>query len=168
MTLVERGGRWISKGRWRLYCFFVLLTILPIALFAYSSWHVLKRQAETQAANESSQIAHISATLVEEHFRQSAAFLQSIATSQSFRKAWMEGDQREIDRNLIQARGLRPDFVFVSAYDPGGTMHAIYPAHPALLKQNFADRDWFRGVASRWNPYVSEVYQTAVAPYQMV
>src|SRR5882757_3009873 len=117
---------------------------LPIAFFAYSSWHVLKRQAETQAATESSQIAHISATLVEEHFRQSTAFLQSIATSQSFRKAWMEGDRREINRNLIQARALRPDFVFVSAYDLAGTMHAIYPAHPALLRQNFAYRDWFK------------------------
>ena len=168
MTLPVKVAGWISKGRWRLYVLFLLLMILPIAFFAYSAGRVLKHQAETQAVTESTQIAHVAAALVEEHFRQSTAFLESIATRPSFRKAWMEGDQQMVERNLTQAHGLRPDFVFVSAYDLYGTMRAIYPPQPTLLSQNFAYRDWYKGVARQWNPYISEVYQTAVAPYQLV
>jgi PAS domain S-box-containing protein len=168
MTVPAKVGSWVSKARWRLYFLFLLLMILPIAFFAYSANQVLRHQAETQAATESTQIAHVSATLVEEHFRQSTAFLESTATHPSFRKAWMDGDQQMVERNLTQAHRLRPDFVFVSVYDLHGTMRAIYPPHPTLLSQNFAYRDWYKGVAGQWNPYVSEVYQTAVAPYQLV
>ena len=168
MKVPAKVGSWVSKSRWRLYFLFLLLMILPIAFFAYSAGQVLRHQAETQAVTESTQIAHVSATLVEEHFRQSTAFLESIATRPSFRKAWMEGDQQMVKLNLAQAHGLRPDFVFVSAYDLHGTMRAIYPPHPTLLSQNFAYRGWYKGVAGQWNPYVSEVYQTAVAPYQLV
>ena len=168
MTLPAKVAGWISKGRWRLYVLFLLLIISPIGFFAYSAGRVLKHQAETQAVTESTQTAHIAAALVEEHFRQSTAFLESIATRPSFRKAWMEGDQQMVDRNLTQAHSLSPDFVFLSAYDLHGTMRAIYPPQPTMLSQNFAYRDWYKGVARQWNPYVSEVYQTAVAPYQLV
>jgi len=68
--------------------------VLPIAFFAYSVGQVLRHQTETQAITESTQIARVSATLVEEHFRQSTAFLESIATRPSFRKAWEGGDLR--------------------------------------------------------------------------
>ena len=168
MTLPAKVAGWISKGRWRLYVLFLLLIISPIAFFAYSAGRVLKHQAETQAVTESTQIAHIAAALVEEHFRQSTAFLESIATRPSFRKAWIEGDQQMVDRNLTQAHGLRPDFVFVSAYDLHGTMRAIYPPQSTMLSRNFAYRDWYKGTVRQWSPYVSEVYQTAVAPYQLV
>jgi PAS domain S-box-containing protein len=168
LTLPAKVAGWISKGRWRLYVLFLLLLILPIAFFAYSAGRVLKHQAETQAATESTQIAHIAAALVEEHFRQSTAFLESIATRPSFRKAWMEGDQQMVEWNLTQAHGLRPDFVFLSAFDLQGNRRAIYPPQATLLNQNLAYRDWYKGVARQWNPYVSEVYQTAVAPHQLV
>ena len=67
-----------------------------------------------------------------------------------------------------QASNLSPDFAFVSVFDLEGTMRAVYPSQPTILNQNFAYRDWYKGVARQWNPYISEVYQTAVAPYQLV
>jgi PAS domain S-box-containing protein len=168
MTTSTKVGKWISKSRWRLYLLFLLLLVLPIAFFAYSVGRVLRHQTETQAVTESTQIAHVSATLVEEYFRQSTAFLESIATRPSFRKAWMEGDQKMVEWNLTQAHGLRPDFAFVSVYDLDGTLRDIYPHQPTILNRNFSYRDWYKGVARQWNPYISEVYQTAVAPYQLV
>ena len=63
---------------------------------------------------------------------------------------------------------MRPDFAFVSVYDLDGTMRAVYPKQPGVLNRNFAYRDWYKGEARQWKPYVSEVYQTAVAPYQLV
>jgi PAS domain S-box-containing protein len=161
-------GNWVSKGRWRIHLLFVLLMLLPIAIFAYSVGRVLRHQAEIHAINESAQIAHVSAALVEEHFRQSTAFLQSLATRPSFRTALMRGDRSMVERNLTEAHALRPDFAFVSVYDLDGTTRAIYPSQPTLVDRNFAYRDWYKGVAQQWNPYVSEVYQTSVSPYQLV
>jgi len=79
MTTSAKIQKWVSKSRWRLYLLFLLLLVLPIAFFSYSVGRLLKQQTERQAITESSQIARVSATLVEEHFHQSTAFLESIA-----------------------------------------------------------------------------------------
>src|SRR4051812_44138506 len=161
-------GKWLGKSPWRLYPLFLLLMVLPVAFFANYVGRVLSRQTETQAVTESTQIARLSAALVADHFGQSTAFLQSIAVRPTFRKAWAERDLQLVRRQLEQASALRPDFAFVSVYDLDGTMRAIYPSQSGLLQQNFAYRDWYKGVAREWKPYVSEVYQTAVAHHQLV
>jgi PAS domain S-box-containing protein len=168
MTTPAKIAKWISKGQWRLYPLFLLLMVLPIAFFAYSMGGLLRQQTETQAATESAQIARVSAALVEEHFRQSTAFLESIATRRKLVETWKKRDLNGVEWDLKQASSLRPDFAFVSLYDLDGTMRAVYPPQPTVLNHNFAFRDWYQGVARDWKPYVSEVYQTAVAPYQLV
>src|SRR5258708_12734315 len=84
MTTAARVGGWLSKSRWRVYLLLLPLMVLPISFFAYSVGAFLRQQSERQAGTESTQIGRVSATLVEEHFRQSTAFLQSIATPPSF------------------------------------------------------------------------------------
>lgn len=168
MTTRAKIGKWVSASQWRMYSLFLVLMVLPIAIFAYSVREVLRHQAESQAATESTQIARVSATLVEEDFRQSTAFLQSIATRRKFLQAWDKKDLGGVEWDLKQASTLRPDFAFVGAYDLDGTMRAVYPPEPAVLNHNLAYRDWYKGEARDWNPYISEVYQTTVAPYQWV
>ena len=92
MRTLTSVGNWVSKSRWRPYLLFLLLLIVPIALFAYSASRVLKHQTETQATTESVQIARVSAALVDEHFRQSTAFLESIATRRTLAEAWTKGN----------------------------------------------------------------------------
>ncbi|MGA8152217.1 MAG: response regulator [Terriglobales bacterium] len=167
MTL-SKIGTWVSKGHLRLYCLLTLLMILPITFFAYSAGRVLRGRDEKTAATESNEIARVSAALVEEHFRESTAFLKSVAGRQLFRRAVTHKDLAQIAWNLEQASRLRPDFAFVSLYDLAGNMQAIYPPEPALLGRNFEFRDWFKGTAQNWKPYVSEVYQTAIPPHPLV
>jgi len=161
-------GNWVSKGRWRLHVLFLLLLIVPIALFAYSMGGVLKRQAEAQATTEGTQIAHVAASLVDDHFRQSVAFLESIATRRTLGQAWAHGDLDVVDWHLRSAKTLRPDFSFVGLYDLNGRMRSIYPPQPAMLGHDFSYRDWYKGAVGRAQPYVSEVYQSAVPPYELV
>jgi PAS domain S-box-containing protein len=159
---------WISRSRRRLYSLFLLLLVLPIAVFAYSVGRVLRHQTETQAATESRQIARVSATLVEENFRESTAFLQSIVNRRKFVEAWKKRDLDGVEWDLKEASNLRPDLAFVSAYDLDGTMRAVYPNQPTVLNQNFSYRDWYKGEVRDWQPYISEVYETAIAPYELV
>jgi len=102
--------------------------VLPIAFFAYSVGELLRHQNESQAATESTQIARVSTALVEEHFRQSTAFLESIATRRELLETWKKRDLEGVERDLKQASSLRPDFVFVSLYDLDDTQ--------ALLQKN--------------------------------
>jgi len=168
MTTRAKIVKWVAESQGRLYSLFLALMVLPIAIFAYSVGEVLRHQVENQAATESRQIARVSATLVEENFRQSTAFLQGIATHRKFIQEWGERNRVGVQRELKQASILRPDFAFVSAFDLDGTMRAVYPPEPTVLNHNFAYRDWYKGEARDWKPYISDVYQSAVAPHELV
>ena len=168
MNIATRVERWAAKSRWRLSALLVVLMVLPIALFSYSISRLMKSHAENQAKIESAQIARVSATLVEEHFRESTTFLESIATRRTFRGAWVHGDLKLVEWHLRQASSLRQDFSYVGMYDLGGTMRAISPADPSLLGMNFAYPDWYKGVAREWQPYVSEVYRSVIFPHALV
>jgi PAS domain S-box-containing protein len=168
MIASAKLGRWVSKSRLRLYSLLLSLMLLPITFFAYSVAGVLRQQAESEAINESTQIARVAAALLDDHFRESTSFLESITIDQSFRQAWEHKNLDLVKSELRQAEALRPDFAFISVYDLDGTLRQIYPDAPALLNRNFSFRDWYRGVARGWKPYVSEVYRSAVAPYRLV
>jgi PAS domain S-box-containing protein len=159
---------WTAARRWRIYLMCLLLTVLPVGLFAYSSIRVLRRQSQNESFAESAQIARLSANLVAEHFRQSSAFLEAFAIDETLRRACIHQDFEAVTRQLRQAHALRPDFVFFSIYDLHGTMRAMDPVDTGVLQRNFAFRDWYTGVSRQWSPYVSEVYQTAVTPHQLV
>src|ERR1019366_8014395 len=168
MVIPATVGKWVSGSRRRLYALIILLMVVPIAIFAYFVGQVLKHRSEAQAATESTQIARVSAALVEEHLRESTAFLESIASRRGFRTAWAHRDLNSVEWDLRQASSLRPDFAFVTVYDLDGTMRGIYPPQPALINPNSEFRDCYKGVGSQWKPYASEVYQTVVPPYQLV
>ncbi|MGO9209380.1 MAG: response regulator [Terriglobales bacterium] len=168
MKMLRSLETWISEKPWRIYLLCLVLTGLPIGLFAYASSRMLRIQAERQSFAESGQIAHISVSLVAEHFRQSTAFLESFAGRPSLQNAWSRRDWKTVEHALEQAYGLRSDFRFVSIYDLDGTLRAIYPSDPNVLNHNFAFRDWYKGVSHEWKPYVSEFYLTAVSPQQSV
>jgi len=161
-------GQWVSQSKWRIHLLFFLLMIVPITLFAYSIGRVLSNQNQVQARTESAQIARISATLTEEHFRESITFLQSIAARRTFNQGWRSGNLDLISWHLKNAKALRPDLSFISVYDLNGTMRAIYPSQPNLVNQNFAHCDWYKGFKRQEQPYISEVYESVVAPYQLV
>lgn len=168
MKTAVQLANWVSNSRWRLFLLFLPLLVVPIALFAYSANRILKLQSETQAEVESAQLARISASLVSEHFRQASILLESIATRRTLREAWTKNNQDLVMWHLQSAASLRPDFSFVSMYSVDGQMRAIYPPQPAMLRQSFARRDWYKGVSREEQPYISEVYQSAVPPFQMV
>src|ERR1700687_2312888 len=88
MTASAKIGKWASKSRLRPYLLILTLMLPPITIFAYSVGRVLRHQAQTQAVTESTQISRVAAALLEEQFRQSTSFLESIATRRTFCHAW--------------------------------------------------------------------------------
>ncbi len=100
MKMLRSLETWISEKPWRIYLLCLVLTGLPIGLFAYASSRMLRIQAERQSFAESGQIAHISVSLVAEHFRQSTAFLESFAGRPSLQNAWSRRDWKTVEHAL--------------------------------------------------------------------
>jgi signal transduction histidine kinase len=52
--------------------------------------------------------------------------------------------------------------------DPRGTEWSDHPHVPEAIGRNFSDRDWYRGVSQRWEPYLSEVYVRLTRPQILI
>src|SRR2546430_11535403 len=103
MKIRSKLANWMSKSRPRLYFLIVVLMLLPIPFFAYSVTQVLRQQTDKQAITESTQIARVSAVLIDQHFRQRTAFLEAFAVGHGFRHAWIGHQFDEGDRDLEPA-----------------------------------------------------------------
>ncbi|MCU1287358.1 MAG: multi-sensor hybrid histidine kinase [Acidobacteriales bacterium] len=161
---MRRSRQWITKSALRLYVVFVVLASLPILMFSYFADRVLSQEAERQAVTEDSQIAELSAVLISEHFRQSAALMQAYAIDPEFQAACLRHDLGYIQQHMERAHALEQDSLLVSVYDLSGTMIAISPLDKNLIGNNYSYRDWYKGLAQHWTPYVSEVYRTTAVP----
>ena len=168
MTLASNIEKWAARSHWRVPVLLFILMILPLAAFTFYITQVTKSQVVAQEGIESTQIARVAATLVEEHFRHSTVFLESIASRRTLRQAWEDRDMKLVLWHMERARRLVPDLSFISVYSMDGTMRAIDPPQPELVGKNYGFRDWYKGVSRSWKPYVSEVYRTAVAPRDLV
>ncbi len=158
---------WVTRTPVRFYLVFFLLAALPIALFSFYTDSTLKQRTEARAFAESSQFANLAANFLDDHFRQQQALLQTYATDPNFRQAWIDRDMDHVMADMAQAHALQPDSALVSVYDTDGTMRAIAPYDPGVIGRSFAFRDWYKGVARDWSPYVSEVYRTQAEPKQL-
>ncbi len=167
-TRFGRVAEWMVARPARAYLVFLLAAVLPLGLFFYSAGKMLREQLEERSRRVGTQTALLSAQLVEERFRQSTVFLEAFASRPLLRQALAARDARVMTYHLKIAYDLQPEFAFISVYDLDGTMRGIYPPDAGVVGRNFAHRDWYRGVSREWKPYVSEVYQTAVAPRPLV
>src|SRR5437899_1933184 len=113
--------QWISKSALRLYVVFIVLACFPILLFSYYADRVLSAETEREAVIENSEVAELSAVLIAEHFRQSAALMESYAIDPEFQGALKRNDKRYVAEHMERAHALEPDSSLVSAYDRDGT-----------------------------------------------
>jgi diguanylate cyclase (GGDEF)-like protein/PAS domain S-box-containing protein len=70
------------------------------------------------------------------------------------------------DQLSTLARSTGSPSAFVT--DLRGRIVALYPSQPELVGQDFAFRDWFKGVSRTGKPYVSEAYRTAARGHPLV
>jgi hypothetical protein len=126
------------------------------------------KQEIERAELQSDQLrARTFSAIVEQSFTSAENLLTSIANRRMLSLAWARRDVAGLNAHLEEIRKLEPSFLFVSMYEPDGTMRAIVPPDK-IVGQNFAYRDWYRGVTAHWQPYVSEVYRTAAGSSPLV
>jgi PAS domain S-box-containing protein len=147
--------------------FLSVLFVVPLLGATYWMYVQAEREIENTELQNDLVRARTVAALVERDFASAKNVLVSIAHRQAFQLSWAKRDLPAVDLHLQEVRKLEPAFLFTSAYEMDGTMRTITPDDP-IVGLNFAYRDWYRGVTTRWKPYVSEVYRTAASTHPLV
>jgi PAS domain S-box-containing protein len=158
---------WIVDSPLALFLVIVILATLPVAIIAAESDRVFMHSTVKAELAESANLTNLSAVLIEEHFSQYVTLLNSYAIDSELKRQWQARHMATVQGHMERALSLQQDATIVSIYDIDGTMRGIAPYDQKLIGQSFAHRDWYKGVAHRWQPYVSEVYRPLASPQSL-
>ena len=166
--LAQAVVTWVTATTLRVYVAIFALSVLPLTLFLFAAHNLLVRQVNEKLVTQSVKTGNLIGNLIDTHIEQNKTLLESFATRPDLVRSIEANDFERIQGHLAQGHALRPDFLFLSVYDPSGTMKGIYPLDLATLNKNYSFRDWYKGQSEQSRTYVSEVYETAVGDHARV
>jgi len=140
------------------------VAVSAVALLALQSYRLIDRELTEAALSRRASLSYLTAAVLSEKFDRLVDIGVSLATRVRFRELVEAGKWDEASRIL---RSIPRDFPFIDRIllsNLRGTIMADIPEVPEVRGQNFAHRDWYRGVTRAWQPYVSEGYRRAAAP----
>ncbi len=152
---------------WRQSWQYLVALAVPLAgivLLGALSYRAIDRELTEAALSRNAALAGLAAVTVSEKLDRLVDIGISLADRVRFRELIAAGRWAEASRILAR---VPTEFRFidrVALFDVHGTLTAAVPDVPEVTGHNFAYRDWYRGVARDWRPYVSEVYRRAAAP----
>lgn len=152
-----------KKINFLIYLAVFLIGIMPIISLGVFSGIVEYRELGDSVILKKQAVADLSSALVKERFDHMVDIGKSI-TSRELMVNMAKNDKWDQLEEILKSMLKDSEFidgVFIS--DIKGNVMAVTPQSD-VVGQNFAYRDWFRGVSKNWEPYVSEVYQRANEP----
>ena len=136
-----------------------LLLVVFVAAALFFARAIRVEEQEHLAQNDA--IARSVAASIEAREQGYLNVLRSYAGRFRFRESIKRRDRTEALTHLRQLHQSFPDLDRVFLADPAGTVWASEPESPENYGQSYASRDWYRGVSRSWQPYMSEIYETA-------
>ncbi|MEX2191382.1 MAG: ATP-binding protein [Bacteroidota bacterium] len=152
------------KNEKSLHILTFLAIVLPLLVIEYFSYREFERDLLNGVITERQSVASLSASILKERFDRVKEFGVSLSTRVMFRTQVRE---KRWEEAITVLRDVQKDFPFVERIflaDTLGTLMADYPALPDVKGENFAFRNWYKGVRRHWQPYLSEVYKRAASP----
>jgi diguanylate cyclase (GGDEF)-like protein/PAS domain S-box-containing protein len=140
-----------------------LATAVFIGTAAYN-YQRIDNQLTDVAISRQQVAAQLLAATLSEKFGRSIDLAVSFATRVQFQKLVAAG---QWDKAIAILHSVPTDFPFierVTLVSTSGTLMADSPILPGVRGMNFAYRDWYQGVSSNWQPYISEVFQRKASP----
>ncbi len=159
------SGAAASIGLWAVL---LLLALLPVMALSGYAVRVAGRSMEAALVAAGRESARITAELMQRDLAARVRLAESFAALPAMRAAVRDGDEaaaRALLAPLVESHP-RIDRAFLS--DPEGLLWSDYPHAPESVGENFAFRDWYRGVSQNWQPYVSDVYRRHAEPQPLV
>jgi signal transduction histidine kinase len=153
-----------DKKYWSITLAISLIIVSPVIFLAVFSHRQTHSELTNSTLSRRQAIAYLAAATLREKLQHLTDLGLFLATRARFRQLISEG---KWDKAVQTLRSVPKDFpsidrVFLA--DPSGTLMVDTPELPGVRGRNFAFRDWYKGVSSKWEPYVSEVYKRAAEP----
>jgi PAS domain S-box-containing protein len=150
---------WLSKPYSIVFTAGVLF-VLIFGIAIFQGW----RQFETarhNALTADKTTANLLADLILEHNKATIGILQSYAHRPLFIDAVKNKDLAGAYRHLSDLKkNAEIDLTFVT--DKRGLLWANFPLFPEAIGKDLSNRDWYKGISSRWRPYISTVFKLIV------
>ena len=151
----------------RLVGAFVLLSLVPLGLLAYTSIDVSEDAVRREVAAHLATAARVTSTVLDREAESLAELVQSYALRPGLAAGVASGDPARfdagtVDFHLQQLAGGRPGISGAFLTDVGGRITNVVPSTPDIVGDDFSHQDWYRGLTESQSPYVSEAYVAAI------
>jgi C4-dicarboxylate-specific signal transduction histidine kinase len=153
-----------GKNNKRIRVAIFLAIVVPVILIGVFTYLQAYRDLTEFTFSRRQSMAFLAANALEQRFDRLTDIGVSLATRVRFRQLVTEGKWNEAIEILKDVRENFPFIDRIFLADLTGTLMADTPALPGVRGKNFALRDWYQGVAKKWSPYISDVYQRAAEP----
>ncbi|SDZ30129.1 PAS domain S-box-containing protein [Micromonospora pattaloongensis] len=149
----------------RLCVGFVALAVLPLTGLTYLSINEARSTVDTEVRRRLTTSADVSVAHVTDQLNALKELAASYAERPSMAAQLAGGeraDLRTIQAHLASLQSRNPSFIGAWVMNAEGDMLAFDPPQPTIIGRNFAFRDYYKGVMSSGEPYVSEAYQAMI------
>jgi putative methionine-R-sulfoxide reductase with GAF domain len=150
----------------RYLLFFLIL--LPILILAYISIVPYTQTLGEQIKAGNLATAQEVSYLVGEHFNWSIKVGNYFVSTPRLVYSVENRDTGGVIERLALLLASVPDIDRAYITTPEGILLVDYPPRNEIWGMNLSDRDWYKGVKKRWEPYVSEVYSRDIEPRRYV
>ena len=143
------------------------LLLVAVCLVAARYYAAVKSELTEVVMARRVAVAQLAAATLSERLDRMVDVGVSLATRVRFAELVASG---QWDAAIQVMKSVPADFRFVervALFDVRGTAMAASP-ESSVRGQNFASRDWYRGVSQDWKPYVSGIYRRATPPQRAV
>ena len=143
------------------------LLLVAVCLVAARYYAAVKSELTEVVMARRVAVAQLAAATLSERLDRMVDVGVSLATRVRFAELVASG---QWDAAIQVMKSVPADFRFVervALFDVRGTAMAASP-ESSVRGQNFASRDWYRGVSQEWKPYVSGIYRRATPPQRAV
>jgi two-component system sensor histidine kinase/response regulator len=157
----------------RVVAVFVLVSLLPLGLLAYSSGGLAEHAVRREVDSRLQTTAAVSGVVLDKEMTGLTELVESYAERPSFIAAMGDGDAEHfqsdaIETHLRQLHRAQPGISVVGLTDVSGRLTSVVPATPTIVGRDFSSRDWYKGLTASGRPYLSEAYQAASVGHPLV
>jgi len=160
----RRPGTWTTG----IFLAIAVLALAPVVAFGFATVRLSSDAVRDQVDTRVQTSALASANVVEQQLGRLAEIVEAHTEQRRFRNAVEDGDRDEMRMALARLVELRDDVQLAFVVDPSGVLEDVVPATPDAIGRDFSFRDWYRGVSTTQETYVSEAYATAATGTPLV
>ncbi|MDD5168883.1 MAG: PAS domain S-box protein, partial [Syntrophales bacterium] len=156
----RRPNNWIAEPYFTVFTA-VGLFIVIFGIAVFLGWRQFEASRHNSLTADKT-TANLLADLMLSYNKATIGILQSYAQRPMFIDAVERKDLAGVYRHLSDLKkNGEIDLIFIT--DTRGILWANFPVFPEAIGKDLSSRDWYKGISSHWQPYISTVFKLIVA-----